>query len=258
MTLQMHAVIAASERLGDVDSLAEPHDVLGAAPALAADIIPRLCAMRRTIGAAEFAVLACPAAGSRIRSQLAPVLVDTDLEGAADDRALVRGALGQALATHLERSALPIAWAGSDGDGPMVDADCQRLIVQANFPDATAAGVAFPVRLGNLGNGFVVFLGEGLKLKAGSLFELHRLSYRIMTDLLEIEIRKTAPRQSLSERELACLQWAGDGCKSEAIAEKLGLSVHTVNAYLGSATAKLDAVNRIQAIAKAIRLGFIV
>ena len=39
------------------------------------------------------------------------------------------------------------------------------------------------------------------------------------------------------------------------IAERLGLSVHTVNAYLGSATIKLDSVNRIQAIAKAIRLG---
>jgi DNA-binding CsgD family transcriptional regulator len=37
----------------------------------------------------------------------------------------------------------------------------------------------------------------------------------------------------------------------------MGLSVHTVNAYLGTATTKLDAVNRIQAIAKAIRLGYI-
>ncbi len=50
---------------------------------------------------------------------------------------------------------------------------------------------------------------------------------------------------------------AGDGYTSEEIAEKLGLSVHTVNAYLGSATVKLDAVNRIQAIAKAIRFGYI-
>ena len=30
-----------------------------------------------------------------------------------------------------------------------------------------------------------------------------------------------------------------------------------VDAYLGTATTKLDAVNRIQAIAKAIRLGYI-
>ena len=78
-----------------------------------------------------------------------------------------------------------------------------------------------------------------------------------MADLFRLEISRSTPRQNLSERELECLQWAGDGCKSEAIADRLGLSVHTVNAYLGSATAKLDSVNRIQAIAKAIRLGLI-
>jgi len=75
--------------------------------------------------------------------------------------------------------------------------------------------------------------------------------------MLAGEERKLAPTASLSEREIACLQMAGDGCISEAIAEKMGLSVHTVNAYLGTATTKLDAVNRIQAIAKAIRLGYI-
>ena len=61
----------------------------------------------------------------------------------------------------------------------------------------------------------------------------------------------------MSEREIACLQLAGDGRISEEIADHLKLSVHTVNAYLGSATIKLDSVNRIQAIAKAIRLGYI-
>jgi DNA-binding CsgD family transcriptional regulator len=50
---------------------------------------------------------------------------------------------------------------------------------------------------------------------------------------------------------------AGDGHISEEIGERLGLSVHTVNAYLGTAATKLDSVNRIQAIAKAIRLGYI-
>ena len=78
-----------------------------------------------------------------------------------------------------------------------------------------------------------------------------------MTDILSLDERKAAPSETLSEREIACLQLAGDGRISEEIAERLGLSVHTVNAYLGSATIKLDSVNRIQAIAKAIRLGYI-
>jgi DNA-binding CsgD family transcriptional regulator len=79
----------------------------------------------------------------------------------------------------------------------------------------------------------------------------------VMMDLLALEERRSVPTEGLSEREVACLQLAGDGRISDEIAEKLGLSVHTVNAYLGSATIKLDSVNRIQAIAKAIRLGYI-
>ena len=63
--------------------------------------------------------------------------------------------------------------------------------------------------------------------------------------------------ENLNDREIECLQLVGNGMKSEAIGEQLNLSVHTVNAYLGSATTKLNAVNRIQAIAKAIRLGVI-
>ncbi len=45
--------------------------------------------------------------------------------------------------------------------------------------------------------------------------------------------------------------------RPEDIARILGLSVHTANQYLTSAGAKLDAVNRMQAVAKAIRLGLI-
>ena len=89
------------------------------------------------------------------------------------------------------------------------------------------------------------------------IVELHVRSCQIMIDLLSLDERRVAAAEALSEREIACLQLAGDGRISEEIAEKLGLSVHTVNAYLGSATIKLDSVNRIQAIAKAIRLGYI-
>ncbi len=78
-----------------------------------------------------------------------------------------------------------------------------------------------------------------------------------LTDLLASDERRLQPSEALSERELGCLQMAGDGMISEEIAEKMGLSVHTVNAYLGAATTKLDSVNRIQAIAKALRLGYI-
>ena len=76
--------------------------------------------------------------------------------------------------------------------------------------------------------------------------ERQRLAFGISSDA-----------ETLNESEIECLQLVGNGMKSEAIGDRLNLSVHTVNAYLGSATTKLNAVNRIQAIAKAIRLGII-
>ena len=41
------------------------------------------------------------------------------------------------------------------------------------------------------------------------------------------------------------------------IAKRLGLSVHTANQYLANTTQKLNAVNRVHAVAKALRKGLI-
>jgi DNA-binding CsgD family transcriptional regulator len=56
---------------------------------------------------------------------------------------------------------------------------------------------------------------------------------------------------------MECLKLTARGLTSEDIARQLGLSVHTANQYLASTTQKLDATNRIHAVAKAMRLGLI-
>lgn len=61
----------------------------------------------------------------------------------------------------------------------------------------------------------------------------------------------------LSERERQCLDWTAAGKTSGEIAAILALSEHTVNQYVTSACQKLGTVNRVQAVAKAIRLGII-
>lgn len=119
------------------------------------------------------------------------------------------------------------------------------------------AFVALPVRLGMLGNGTFLFSTDLDRLRSVDVIALHRKTHCLFKLLLTADIRRKAPRQNLNDRELECLQLAGEGLKSELIAERLSLSVHTVNAYLGTATAKLDSVNRIQAIAKALRLGYL-
>ncbi|MCY0150308.1 LuxR family transcriptional regulator [Hoeflea sp. G2-23] len=61
----------------------------------------------------------------------------------------------------------------------------------------------------------------------------------------------------LTERERECLVWTSAGKTSVEIARILDLSEHTVNHYLNNAARKLDAVNRTQAVAYAIRNSFI-
>jgi len=70
------------------------------------------------------------------------------------------------------------------------------------------------------------------------------------------EARPTLAK-ALSQRELECLRWAAAGKSSDEIGMILSISVHTVNGYLKVAVRKLDTVNRMQAIARAIRLGIL-
>ncbi len=64
-------------------------------------------------------------------------------------------------------------------------------------------------------------------------------------------------RDKLSAREIECLRWAAAGKSSDEIAIILGISAYTVSSYFKTATRKLDAVNRMQAIARAMRLKLI-
>lgn len=61
----------------------------------------------------------------------------------------------------------------------------------------------------------------------------------------------------LAPRMVECIHWTAVGKTSEEIAIILGLSAHTVNNYLAAATQKLNAVNRAQAVARALSLGII-
>ena len=58
---------------------------------------------------------------------------------------------------------------------------------------------------------------------------------------------------AISPGELRCLEWAARGLTSEEIAREVRYSPETVTTYLKSATKKLGAANRTQAVAEAIR-----
>jgi DNA-binding CsgD family transcriptional regulator len=220
------------------------------------DLFPRLVAMLRLADAQNFAIYRISGSGLPVKQRLVCELENWGPSNTAAGKAFV-DAYGEALLEHIDRSLLPLTWAGGHDRAAPGPADFAPFLTRLKDGILPFSGIAFPVRLGAAGNGFVVFTGDFMEPGSDMIIELHGRSYHIMMDLLSLDERRAAAAEALSEREIACLQLAGDGRISEEIAEKLGLSVHTVNAYLGSATIKLDSVNRIQAIAKAIRLGYI-
>lgn len=220
------------------------------------DLFPRLVAIQRVLGAKNFVVVRAIASGFPNKRKLFCEMENWGISASEQSTRLIH-AMGDRLLEHLERSLLPVTWKSERGSGFADMPDVPALMVRLLNEELSYGGLALPARLGTIGNGYVVFCGTNLLLDNEIVLEQHIKCTEIMVDLLALDERRVTPAESLSEREVACLQLAGDGRISEEIAVKLGLSVHTVNAYLGSATIKLDSVNRIQAIAKAIRMGYI-
>lgn len=220
------------------------------------DVFPKLVSMQKALHARNFAVLRIAGAGLPNKRKVVCELDNWGSTAIECSRALL-DAYGDTFLQHIELSILPLAWGSVDTQARGETPEVPPMVVTLEAKALPFSGIAFPVRLGAVGNGYVAFSGVSTAITSDAVIDQHIRSCHIMMDLLALEERRTVPAETLSEREVACLQLAGDGQISEEIAERLGLSVHTVNAYLGSATIKLDAVNRIQAIAKAIRLGFI-
>lgn len=118
-------------------------------------------------------------------------------------------------------------------------------------------GAHFPVQDGTGLRGSIGFIGDGTVFNLQQMMELSYLSTHVYEMLGQIRSLTMRATDTLSEREIGCLNWTAAGKTSAEIAEILGLSEHTVNHYLNRAAKKLDTVNRTQAVAKALRTGLI-
>jgi len=214
-----------------------------------ADLFPRLVTMQRLCGSAAFALLTIQA-----HTLLKPGQIECAMQSPGSQD-LVNTFLqenAEFLLSHLYSSPCPVIFAPQEAPSFEASPGC---VVRTDTGVETH--LVFPVQLGTMGNGFVIFFDARAMLNNDLLIDLHRKSLTVMREKLRLAFGMTSGSENLNDREIECLQLVGNGMKSEAIGEQLNLSVHTVNAYLGSATTKLNAVNRIQAIAKAIRLGVI-
>lgn len=163
---------------------------------------------------------------------------------------------GSPVLAHLRRSSVPLRF---DIDDVALQRDPRSgEVSKALFTRFRMnRGSYFPVHDATGARGAVSFIGDREPFNTLEMMELAYIATHVFNRLAEIREMDSRNSDMLTERELDCLNWTAAGKTSVEIAEILTLSEHTINHYLNRATKKLDAVNRTQAVAKALRLGLI-
>ncbi|WP_027144737.1 helix-turn-helix transcriptional regulator [Mesorhizobium sp. WSM3626] len=190
------------------------------------------------------------------RARLVPCF-DSDYPSVAVASKFISGANGEEIVRHSRISTEPRWWT-DDGVAAMADM-FGNLAWTGQMAPLTpgSSGIAFPVHADRGQCGLVVFLGSEITLPQDALYEIHARCFSLFAAVARMRPGDVGRMRSISKRELECLKLTANGNTSEEIARLLKLSVHTANQYLTQSTQKLNAVNRNQAVAKALRLGLI-
>lgn len=217
-----------------------------------ADAVKRCRWLAVDLGARDFALYL---AGSGADSCRLVPCFDSDHPGSMAAARLLDGGIGEHLMRHIRQSTAPCWWA----DDAHAETAFSALTWTSRIksPASNDQGIAFPVYTDRSQAGLVVFGGPELAPNAASLHDLHGRCFALFDAVARLGLGRTDELPVMSRRELECLKLTSRGHTSEEIAKLLKLSVHTANQYLTQTTQKLNAVNRMHAVAKALRLGLI-
>lgn len=119
------------------------------------------------------------------------------------------------------------------------------------------SGIWCPVHDISGQRGAVSFHGQNMVFSPRNMAEISYIAAHVFSRLAFVRSLDSRIPETLTDREIDCLNWTAAGKTSAEIADILLLSEHTVNHYLNRATKKLNTVNRTQAVAKALRVGLI-
>lgn len=157
---------------------------------------------------------------------------------------------------RLSQSTMPVIWSveslrGSDSANQISDA--ADVLEGCGLRD----NVSFSVYDASGRRGVVSFSGKRDRPAEVELMELSFAASLLYDRLCFLNPVEETPRSGLTAREREYLVWTAAGKTSGEIATILKLSEHTVTHYLGIACQKLDAVNRVHAVSKAMRAGLL-
>ncbi|APH73449.1 helix-turn-helix transcriptional regulator [Aquibium oceanicum] len=159
--------------------------------------------------------------------------------------------------TYMKRQPSLVRWSaaadrlqvGRSGKRVMGDAGEFKLNDGLAFPLITLEGTVVMVSLG----------GEMVDISPEALGVIELAATYAVGRALQLQNAHEifARRPDLTPRETECLKWAAEGKSEWEISQILGISEHTSEKHLLNAKRKLGAVNRVHAVAEAIRLGYI-
>ncbi|WP_312419037.1 LuxR family transcriptional regulator [Shinella sp.] len=237
----------------DSAKLQQRWDSVPSAMGSESDIADTLLAIAQRHGLNGYILINVPSeAPTNFSSHVLMTSWPKDMLQAYDNAGLI---FGSPVIEHLRQSTTPFSYDAertnrrrSDGKSEIAMQlfDGHGLTRGAYFPAHNSAGL----------RGALAFGGTRGALRPDEMAELNAVANLVFTQVLELRARRRQ-NVSLSRREIECLSWASAGKTSVEMSEILGLSEYTVNHYLNRATRKLDAVNRVQAVVKAIRAGLL-
>jgi DNA-binding CsgD family transcriptional regulator len=188
------------------------------------------------------------------RAHLMPCF-DSDFPQTSGSTRFVAGRDGEEMVRLTRASTLPFWW--SDIDCPAETAfRAQADLVRIGDLTPCSPGIAFPVFADRGQCGLVMFFGKDIVLAEDQIFDIHGRCFALFNAMAMVPSEGDRT-PAMSKRELECLKLSANGLTSDEIASSLKLSVHTANQYLSNSAQKLNAVNRMHAVAKAIRMGLI-
>lgn len=155
---------------------------------------------------------------------------------------------------QVRMASMPFAWEEAPYD-PDEEPEAARVMDEApSF--GLAEGFAVPIHTTHGFNAIVTFGGRRLRLSPEERAALHLVAiyaHGQARACLQAGRGVSDKPPSLSRREVECLRWTAAGKTGWEISRILHLSERTVEQYIATATRKLSAVNRVQAVAEALR-----
>lgn len=161
------------------------------------------------------------------------------------------------IATKLQSDLTAFTWDQARID-PAVATDANRMFGEATeFGLCAGFAIPFVTLEGSIAS--ISLGGQRIDLPPRAKGMLSLISTYTMGRA--IQLRNNTKQQTLyrplTHREIEAMRWAADGKTEWEISVIMSISEHTAAKHLNNARTKLGAVNRVQAIANAIRSGII-